>query len=49
VQSDVLAAVEAALRGAGIEIPFPQRDLHLRSAAPEFRTALGAADPPPLP
>jgi potassium efflux system protein len=25
-------AVEQALRAAGIEIPFPQRDLHIRSA-----------------
>jgi small-conductance mechanosensitive channel len=49
VQSDVLAAVNAALGEAGIEIPFPQRDLHLRSVAPEFRTALAAAKPPPLP
>ena len=42
VQSDVLAAVERALREAGIEIPFPQRDLHLRSVDPGVREALGA-------
>jgi small-conductance mechanosensitive channel len=50
VQSDVLAAVEAALRGAGIEIPFPQRDLHLRSFDPAAREALrDAPQPPPAP
>jgi len=31
LQSDVTVGVAKALREAGIEIPFPQRDLHLRS------------------
>lgn len=31
LQSDVSIAVAKALREAGIEIPFPQRDLHVRS------------------
>jgi potassium-dependent mechanosensitive channel len=31
VKSAVLARMDALLRDAGIEIPFPQRDLHLRS------------------
>lgn len=31
LQSDVTVAVAKALREAGMEIPFPQRDLHLRS------------------
>ena len=31
IQSELAVAVHAALREAGIEIPFPQRDLHLRS------------------
>ncbi|HXJ11621.1 MAG TPA: mechanosensitive ion channel domain-containing protein [Candidatus Limnocylindrales bacterium] len=31
LQSDVTVAVAKALKDAGIEIPFPQRDLHLRS------------------
>jgi len=31
LQSEVTVAVAKALREAGIEIPFPQRDLHLRS------------------
>jgi small-conductance mechanosensitive channel len=30
VPSAVMVAIDAALREAGIEIPFPQRDLHLR-------------------
>jgi potassium efflux system protein len=33
-QSDVLVAVNRALADAGIEIPFPQRDLHVRSVSP---------------
>jgi small-conductance mechanosensitive channel len=33
VSSDLLVGVNAALGDAGIEIPFPQRDLHLRSVA----------------
>jgi small-conductance mechanosensitive channel len=32
VQSELTLAVNAALVEAGIEIPFPQRDLHVRSA-----------------
>jgi small-conductance mechanosensitive channel len=31
VESDVLGRIYSALAQAGIEIPFPQRDLHLRS------------------
>jgi len=31
VRSDVAVAVASTLKEAGIEIPFPQRDLHLRS------------------
>jgi potassium efflux system protein len=37
---DVLTAIERELRQAGIEIPFPQRDVHLKSALP----ALSAHD-----
>jgi small-conductance mechanosensitive channel len=31
LQSDVTVAVAKAIKEAGIEIPFPQRDLHVRS------------------
>jgi small-conductance mechanosensitive channel len=31
VRSELTVAIHAALREANIEIPFPQRDLHLRS------------------
>ncbi len=34
VVSDLNFAIDAAFREAGIEIPFPQRDLHLRSVDP---------------
>jgi small-conductance mechanosensitive channel len=31
IQSEVTVLVNNAIKAAGIEIPFPQRDLHLRS------------------
>jgi small-conductance mechanosensitive channel len=34
--SDLNFAIERTLREAGIQIPFPQRDLHLRSADPSI-------------
>ncbi len=34
VASDLNVAILKALRAAGIEIPYPQRDLHLRSGLP---------------
>jgi small-conductance mechanosensitive channel len=34
IQSDVTVAINGALKKAGIEIPFPQRDLHVRSVDP---------------
>lgn len=37
VQADYLWAIETALKKYNIEIPFPQRDLHLRSWSPEAR------------
>jgi small-conductance mechanosensitive channel len=43
VSSDVTVAINAALKEAGIEIPFPQRDLHVRSVAPEARGVVTAA------
>jgi small-conductance mechanosensitive channel len=33
-QSDLLLAIDAAFREAGIEIPFPQRDVHFRNTPP---------------
>ncbi len=37
VRSELTTAVFAALQKAGIEIPFPQRDLHVRSLDSELR------------
>jgi small-conductance mechanosensitive channel len=34
IKSDLYFAIEACLRQHGIEIPFPQRDLHIRSGLP---------------
>jgi len=39
VRSDITVAVSEALAEAGIQIPFPQRDLHLRSGAFEQKDA----------
>jgi small-conductance mechanosensitive channel len=44
LQSDVTVAVAKALREAGIEIPFPQRDLRIRSVATSAAESLGAND-----
>jgi potassium-dependent mechanosensitive channel len=44
LQSDVTVAVAKALREAGIEIPFPQRDLRIRSVAASAAESLGAND-----
>jgi potassium efflux system protein len=43
--SDLNLAIDAAFREAGIEIPFPQRDLHFRNAPPAG--ALTPAGKPP--
>jgi small-conductance mechanosensitive channel len=40
LRSGISLAVHDALRDAGIEIPFPQRDLRLRSVDPEAAAAL---------
>jgi small-conductance mechanosensitive channel len=34
-----------ALQHAGIEIPFPQHDLHLRSVSPEVKAGLAGLVP----
>jgi potassium efflux system protein len=41
MRTQLLTAVNARLREAGIEIPFPQRDLHLRSVDDPAVQALG--------
>lgn len=41
IQSDIGVAVNRALVEAGIEIPFPQQDLHLRSVDESVRKELG--------
>ena len=46
LKSDVTTGVSRALREAGIEIPFPQRDLHLRSSGVSI-AELGALNPKP--
>jgi len=43
--SAILSAVYDALTEAGIEIPFPQRDLHLRSVSDAARQALRGEKP----
>jgi small-conductance mechanosensitive channel len=37
VSSSIFVEIHAALRDSGIEVPFPQRDLHLRSVSPDAR------------
>jgi len=46
VRSDLLTAVYTAFAEHGIEIPFPQRDLHVRSVDPEVRKGFGGAEEP---
>jgi potassium efflux system protein len=43
VQHEINSAIERALREHGIEIPFPQRDLHLRSGSWPMATAAPGA------
>jgi len=43
VGSEVRTSIVAAFRQAGIEIPFPQRDLHVKSVAPATTAAAAAA------
>lgn len=46
IRSDMLARMYDTLRDAGIQIPFPQRDLHLRSVSEEAGRAIFAARQP---
>ncbi|CAN5736591.1 hypothetical protein BH23GEM6_BH23GEM6_06920 [soil metagenome] len=45
VRSDILAEIDRRFREEAIEIPFPQRDLHIRSVDP--KVARAALIPPP--
>ena len=43
IRSEMAIEIHRALSEAGVEIPFPQRDLHLRSLAPGLESKLAAA------
>ena len=43
-RSDLAVAIQRALKDANIAVPFPQRDLHLRSVEPEVERILGPGD-----
>ena len=45
IASDLRFAIEATFRRLHIQIPFPQRDLHLRSGGQELKAAEPAAFP----
>jgi small-conductance mechanosensitive channel len=47
IRSDLHVRVYATLREAGIEIPFPQQDLHLRTVSPAAGTQLSGRRSPP--
>ncbi len=51
VISQLHVAIERRFRDAGIEIAFPQRDLHIRSLPPQFATGAASAmqQPPTAP
>ncbi len=44
LKSDVAIAVAQALQENGIEIPFPQRDLHMRSVDPPLKETLATTE-----
>lgn len=48
IKSDLTLAVHDAIYAAGIEIPFPQRDLHLRSIDPHAVARIGPVEAPPV-
>ena len=48
IKSELTLAVHDALYAAGFEIPFPQRDLHLRSVDPQAVARIGAVQSPPV-
>ena len=46
VRSDLLFSIEAELRRAGIDIPFPQREVHIRTLPGNDDAAHSAVNPP---
>jgi small-conductance mechanosensitive channel len=44
VRSELNVAVQRALAEANIGVPFPQRDLHLRTVSPTAASGLGVTD-----
>ena len=49
IRSRLLTRIHASLGEAGIEIPFPQQDLHLRSVSEQARAVLAPTTRPPAP
>ena len=49
IRSELTVRVNEALKDHGIEIPFPQQDLHVRSVAPEAGAALAGLGKPATP
>jgi potassium efflux system protein len=47
IRSDMTIRVYDALNAAGIEIPFPQQDLHVRSVSPAAAARLAGLEPRP--
>ncbi len=45
VRSEILQEIDRRFRLAGVEIPFPQRDLHLRTVDERARSALASLKP----
>ena len=48
VSSELRVAIDKALAEAGIEIPFPQRDVHVRSLDPAVLAATPPGNPEPV-
>jgi len=49
IRSNLTVRVHDALVAAGIEIPFPQQDVHVRSITPAAGAVLAGTSPPPGP
>ncbi len=49
IRSELTVRVNDALKRAGIEIPFPQQDLHVRTVAPEAGSVLAGLGRPATP